>query len=210
MTCTLLLIRHGETAWNREGRYQGHTDPPLSPVGQGQARRLARLCACFRIHTVFSSDLRRAMDTTVPLAAAHALPVRTDPRLRELDFGVWDGQRAEDVIASDPAIWEAWFADPITLSPPGGETAEVLWDRFHAALGQIVEEHHGKTVAVVTHGGPLRLLLAWLAYGRIHHAPALTIPNGGWLLLTPDLVAHLVPTLNVREAAPSDGAGECQ
>lgn len=187
MTCTLLLIRHGETAWNREGRYQGHADPPLSRAGQAQARRLARLCASFRIDAVFSSDLIRAVETAVPLAGAQALPVRTDPRLRELHFGIWDGRRAEDVIASDPAGWEAWFADPVTLSPPGGETAEVLWDRFNAVLRQIVEEYHDKTVAVVTHGGPLRLLLAWLAYGRLLHASELVIPNGGWLLLTPSL-----------------------
>lgn len=185
MNCTLLLIRHGATAWNRAGRYQGHADPPLGRAGRAQARRVAGGLAGLHLDAVYSSDLRRALETAAPLAYARGLPVQPDPRLRELDFGAWDGRRVEEVMAAEPAVWAAWYADPMALAPPGGETVPALWSRVRRALREIGRRHAGGTVAVVTHGGPLRLILAWLVSGRLHPPPAAGVPNGGWLLLTP-------------------------
>lgn len=193
MSCTLLLIRHGATAWNREGRYQGHADPPLDRTGRAQARRLARALGGLRVDAIYSSDLRRAVETAAPLAGALALPVQTDARLRELHFGAWDGRRVEEVIAGDPAAWEAWWSDPVALAPPGGENVPALWARLARALAEIGGRHPGGTVAVVTHGGPLRLVMARLATGRLHPPPAAGVPNGGWLLVTPAALAALLP-----------------
>lgn len=184
--CNLLLIRHGETEWNREGRYQGHADPPLSPSGSEQARRVARACAGLELQAVCSSDLRRALQTAAPVAAAHRLPITADPRLRELNFGDWDGRLAQDVIDGNPAAWNAWYADPVQIAPPGGETAEALWQRFYGgALAEIRRRFPRGTVAVITHGGPLRLLLTWVRTGRLHPSGPQSVDNGGWLLLTP-------------------------
>ncbi len=185
MNCTLLLIRHGTTAWNQQARYQGHGDPPLNRSGRAQARRLARAMGGLRLDAVYSSDLRRAMATAAPLAQARGLPVQVEPRLRELNFGAWDGCPAEEVTAADPDFWQAWRADPVTLAPPGGETLRELWDRVAAALADIYRRHPAGTVAVVTHGGPLRTVLAGLAGDALQLLPAVSVPNAGWLLVTP-------------------------
>lgn len=189
MTGALLLVRHGETDWNREGRYQGHADPPLNAAGRAQARRLAGALAGLELAAIYSSDRQRALATAAPLAAGRGLPVEPDPRWRELDFGAWEGQRAADLMAADPAAWQAWHADPLRVAPPGGETVPRLWRRVRAALGAIAARHRGGTVAVVTHGGPLRLLLARLATGALHPPLPLAIPPGGWLLVTAPALA---------------------
>lgn len=189
--CTLLLIRHGETDWNREGRYQGHADPPLNPAGSEQALQAARAAAGLELRAVYSSDLKRALQTAEPVAALHRLPVITDARLRELNFGDWDSRLVQDVIDENPAAWNAWFTDPLRIAPPGGETAVALWQRFWGgALAEIRRRHTGGYVAVITHGGPLRLLLTWAVTGRLHPPGQQMVPNGGWLLLGPGNQVH--------------------
>lgn len=183
MTCTLLLIRHGETDWNRCWRYQGHADPPLNRVGRTQAARLARSLNHLRLDALYSSDLRRATATAAALAAGRGLAVLTDPRLRELDFGDWDGETAAAVQAAAGAAWQSWQADPVRQAPPSGETAARLWQRFTCALADC-RRHPSGTVAVVTHGGPLRLLLAHLATAQVHPSLAHSIPPGGWMLVS--------------------------
>lgn len=186
MSAGLLLIRHGHTAWNGQGRYQGHLDTPLDSEGLAQAEALVIAFRQLRLAAVYSSDLSRAVATAQPLARAHGLPVVTDPRLRELDFGQWDGRLAEEVIAADPPGWQAWWEDPLTLAPPGGETLVALWERVRACLDELAAHHVADqgTVAVVTHGGPLRVLLALQATGRLHPPPNHAgVPNGGWLLV---------------------------
>lgn len=165
MSCSsLVLIRHATTAWNRRGRYQGHSDPPLIAQGRRQAARLCRATAGLDLAAVWSSDLRRAVETAAPLAAAHGLPVRQDARLRELNFGAWEGYSPAEVLARDKAAWEAWWEDPVYRAPPGGERVLDLWRRVTAGLAQVTGQTTG-TVAVVTHGGPLRLVLTGLVRG---------------------------------------------
>lgn len=192
--CTLLLIRHGETDWNREGRYQGHADPPLNPVGLEQASQAARATAGLELQAVYSSDLKRALQTAGPIAELRHLSITADARLRELNFGDWDGRLVQDVIDENPAAWNAWFADPLRIAPPGGETAAALWQRFWGgALAEIRRRHTGGNVAVITHGGPLRLLLTWAVTGGLHPPGQQRVPNGGWLLLSPENQVHPGP-----------------
>src|SRR3990170_2183319 len=102
MSLRLLLLRHAETDWNRERRYQGWTDTPLSAAGLGQAEAAARLLAGSRLGAVWASPLRRARDTAAVIAAPHGLEVQTDPAFREMRFGPWEGLTASEARARFP------------------------------------------------------------------------------------------------------------
>lgn len=160
----VLLLRHGETALNASGRYQGWLDPSLSDAGSRQAREAGRSVrrTGFRPGVVWSSDLRRATETA--RLAFPGVPVRIDPRLRELRFGVWEGRTREDARARHPEAFGAWIRDPEGTAPPGGETLPQLRERLDrwwrdatSCAGQGTD-----LLTVVGHGGPLRVLLARL------------------------------------------------
>lgn len=152
---TLLLIRHGETAWNAEHRIQGSLDIPLSATGIWQAGRLAERLAAERIDAVFASDLSRAWLTAEPLAARLGLELRADVRLRERSFGVFEGHTLDEIAARWPAEFAAWRdRDPAWAMPEGESGAEFI-ARVHAALHDIACGWAGATVAVVAHGGVL-------------------------------------------------------
>lgn len=166
----LALVRHGETAWNAQARYQGRADLPLSDAGQRQAVMLARRLAREEIHAVYASDLQRAWETAVTIAAPHGLPVRAETRLREMDFGDWEGLTYEEVQERYPQALAAWEADPLNVAPPGGETLVQVVARVQSLLDDIVRVHPDQTVLLVGHGGPLRVLLC-VAMGldpRVH------------------------------------------
>lgn len=137
----LLLVRHGETDWNADGRLQGQTDRPLSGFGREQARRLADELATEDFEAVYSSDLARARETAEIVGARLGLPVEVDPDLREKDWGNWEGLTAVERDRVD-------FV---------GESTESHQERILRALRRISERHPGGgNVLVVTHGGSMR------------------------------------------------------
>ncbi len=158
---TILLVRHGETDWNREGRWQGHADPPLNDAGRRQAEQLAETLVAEPPAAVYSSDLRRARETAEVVARRLDVPVLTDPRLREVDVGEWSGLTLSEVERLYPeglrrreagiAGWES------------GETYEQMGARVVEALHEIAAANDGSRVLVVTHGGPMGRV--WLACG---------------------------------------------
>jgi probable phosphoglycerate mutase len=157
-TTRLLLIRHGETAWNAEGRLQGQLDVPLSQAGIWQAARLAaRLAAtgAERIDAIVSSDLARAWLTAQPLAAGLQLESLPEPRLRERHFGRFEGHTVEEIAARWPAEFAQWRERDPAWPIPDGESGQQFIDRVLAALHDITLAHPGRTVAVVAHGGVL-------------------------------------------------------
>jgi phosphoserine phosphatase len=160
----LLLVRHGETAWNAAGRFQGHTDVRLSPHGRQQAAALARLLAAEPVHVVYASDLQRAWETALILAAPSGLLVQQEPRLREITFGQWEGLTLADLQQHHATALVAWRADPMQVAPPGGETLAQVSSRVHAVLASLIATGQEHTVALVAHGGSLRVLLC-LALG---------------------------------------------
>ncbi|HEU0203038.1 MAG TPA: histidine phosphatase family protein [Burkholderiaceae bacterium] len=153
----LLLIRHGETAWNAEGRIQGQLDVPLSAKGVWQAQRLAaRLASADEgIDAVISSDLARARLTAQPLAEALGLAAGVEPRLRERAFGIFEGHSLDEIEQRWPAAFDAWRHRDLAWAIPGGESALQLIARVQAALADIAIAHAGGTVAVIAHGGVL-------------------------------------------------------
>jgi broad specificity phosphatase PhoE len=148
---TFLLVRHGEADWNVERRVQGHSDRPLTQVGVAQARALAEQLADEPIDAVYSSDLARAHDTARLIADAHGLQVETLPELRERDFGTWEGLTDDEVFIRFPQARTGSWGD--------AETKEELEARIRDAMGRIASRHPEGRVLVVTHGGPLRVLI---------------------------------------------------
>jgi probable phosphoglycerate mutase len=163
----LLLIRHGETAWNAEHRIQGRLDVPLSTTGVWQAARLAERLAGEAIDAVVSSDLARARMTGVPLADARGLSMVADSRLRERVFGIFEGKTLDEIAAGHPEEFAAWRARDVDWRMPGGESGTEFIGRVLEAMQDIAGTYAGRTVAVVTHGGVLDVVyrqaraLAW-------------------------------------------------
>jgi len=164
---TLLVIRHGETAWNAEHRIQGHLDIPLSAAGIRQAACLADRLAGELIDAVYSSELTRAWLTAAPLAERAGRDVMADPRLRERSFGVFEGLTLDEIATQHPEGFKRWRERNPAWAIDGGESGQQLIDRVLEALHDIVARHRGQTVAIVTHGGVLDVVyraarrLAW-------------------------------------------------
>lgn len=157
VSARLVLIRHGESLLGRARRYAGHRDTALSPDGRAQISRLRGRFRKLRPDLLVSSDLKRCRETASLLAPGGEL--LTSPDLRELDFGAWDGLTATSCRRRNPRLFERWMRDPWSISPPDGEKLAQLWKRVRSFVSDLVRLHPGRTLAIVTHGGPIRALL---------------------------------------------------
>jgi broad specificity phosphatase PhoE len=158
---TMLFARHGETSWNHEARWQGHTDIALNERGRQQAAALAKRLEAFRIGHVFSSDLQRAQETAAIVARLLTVQQLTvDPRLRERGFGAFEGLTREDCASQFPDVWAAYEADR-RIMPPGSEPHGAVIDRLHLGIRDaMAAARDDAAVLVVGHGGALRLFLS--------------------------------------------------
>ncbi len=156
----LLLARHGETEWNAQRRFQGHSDIPLSPTGRLQAEALAETLRSRTIDAVYASDLCRALETAEIALKGRGLVINQVPALRELSFGSWEGLTYDEILQTYPAESQAWQTNRHQTAPPDGESLAQLNTRLHAVLVQFMEKHVDQTVLVVAHGGPLQVLIA--------------------------------------------------
>lgn len=154
----LYLIRHGESAYNAEGRIQGQQDPPLSELGRRQSEALAAALGELGIETVYASPLMRAFDTALPTAERLGLPVRTLDALMELNAGVFQGKTWPQVRDEHPAESERWLSGDADFRIPGGESRRDLMVRGRAALSTI-REGAERAVAIFSHGGILSAAL---------------------------------------------------
>jgi broad specificity phosphatase PhoE len=148
----ILLVRHGETVSNVEGRWQGQLDSPLTERGWAQARQLATALADEPLSAVYSSDLGRAMDTARVVAAAHGLEVIPEPRLREIHVGGFSGLNGAEIQAQFGDLLHAWRDRPATVQLPSGETLREAQARALAFLADVMPGHAGETVLLVAHG----------------------------------------------------------
>jgi probable phosphoglycerate mutase len=159
---TLHFIRHGETAWNRNGLIQGFSDAPLSDVGREQARALAAELAGRSIGALFAADLRRTLETAAQLAGALGLEIRATPALRERDFGANEGRVADEVaVERGTARGSGWTG--VDDRHPGGESIRELYRRVADFLDDLVATPPADEVALVTSGGPICVGTAHLA-----------------------------------------------
>ena len=147
----IILVRHGETTWNIEGRYQGQEDTPLSPRGLEQGRRLALALKDVPLDAAVSSPLQRSLLTCKLCAELHHLPVETDERLLEINHGAWEGVLARDIEAAYPEGFHLWHTAPHLVQMPGGENLEDVRRRVRAAFEDYARKYDGKTVLVAAH-----------------------------------------------------------
>lgn len=155
----LLVARHGQTAWNAMGRYQGQTDVPLDDTGRRQASALAQYLSGESIRAIYASDLQRAHETARLIAEHHDCSAQADPRLREINFGRWEGRTHREIENQEPQALAAWHGDPMNACPPGGETLAQTAERIAPILEKLSYRHSEQTALVVGHGAALRLLL---------------------------------------------------
>lgn len=156
----LILVRHGETSYTVQGKYCGHEDVPLNEAGKEQARRLRESIKGVAIDTVYSSDLTRCLQT-----ATIVFPDKTITKhksLREIDFGAFSGHTFKEVEKKYPGIYKTWMEDPANVKIPNGESIQDLTKRVKDAFKEITSGNPGKNVAIVSHGGPLRIMLLGL------------------------------------------------
>lgn len=154
----VILIRHGQTAWNASGRLQGHQDIPLDETGQRQAAAVAQALADEDLDALYSSDLKRAMATAQPLAQRLAMEVNTDPGLRERGFGCLEGNTYAEIEARWPEDARAWRQRDLHARPGGGESLSGFYRRCLDTATLLVQRHPGQSVALVAHGGVLDCL----------------------------------------------------
>ena len=162
----IYFLRHGETEWNAEGRVCGRTDVLLSEVGHKQAGRLAERMKSIRVAALYSSPLRRALDTAGKVGDAMGHAPVVDDRLVELNYGDWEGKTFAEVERADPPAYHTWVADPGRLAPPGGESGEQLVKRVVPFFDSIAAQYSDASVAVACHKTVGRLFAC-----HILHAP---------------------------------------
>ncbi|MBS3908220.1 MAG: alpha-ribazole phosphatase [Actinobacteria bacterium] len=155
----LYLIRHGETKLNKEFRFIGRTDPALSEQGESQARALAERLADEDISAIYASDLLRATQTASIIAGDSGVDVIANASLREIDFGDWEGLSYNEIMERDKETLDSWIENPTGVDIPGGESWRDFAARIDAAFDDIIENEDGGAIALVTHGGPIKLLM---------------------------------------------------
>lgn len=168
----LLLVRHGQTAWNAELRAQGHSDIPLDELGLSQAEALGAAMALVEPCRILTSDLRRAKQTAEPIARSWGTEALEESRLRERSFGDWEG-----LLFSKIHEQMAGHDDPFGVRPPNGESFRDVWNRLDPIVEQLqdAEDDH----LVVTHGGACGLLLAKLVRGSVETSRSFRFGNTG-------------------------------
>jgi broad specificity phosphatase PhoE len=163
MTATrVYLVRHGATELSAEDCFAGDTDVPLSDIGRDQLQKLSRRLAEEPIAAVYASPLARTMETARILAQPHGKPVAARDGLREISHGRWERKRRSEVEKLYPEEYARWETDPYSFAPSGGETGLAVTARALPALLEIVAQHPGKRVLVVSHKATIRLLIGSL------------------------------------------------
>jgi broad specificity phosphatase PhoE len=147
----LFLARHGETDWNRQGRWQGQENVPLNAAGREQAMALSASLKKEPLAAVYSSTLRRAIETAQVVAAQHKLNVCRDERLNEINLGDWEGLTRKEIKTRYPELLEQWEADPYGVKPPNGESIAEVERRVIAVLQEIALAYPGETVCLIGH-----------------------------------------------------------
>lgn len=159
MNCRVYLVRHGETVWNAEMRFQGHSDISLTDQGKLQASALGKRLQREQFSSFYASDLGRAFETASIIASHHKLEVHQEPAFREINFGNWEGLTFEQIKEQYAEAAAKWWKEPFTNQVPGGESLEEVVERSMMALQKICQRHKGQNILIATHGGVIRSII---------------------------------------------------
>jgi alpha-ribazole phosphatase len=160
MTIEFLLVRHGESEWNKSSRYTGQQDVPLSALGKQQARQLALRLADEHLAAVYASPLRRARETAEIIARQRGWPVRIDQGLAEIHHGLWEGMTTRQVMQEYPSMMDRWRSQPHTVVMPQGESLKDVALRVDGALERIIIAVLKGKVMICSHDAVLRVLVS--------------------------------------------------
>jgi len=153
----LILIRHGETDYNAQHRYCGFSDPPLNNKGIIQSKRLQVIFKDIEIDKIYSSDLKRAYESASIIFKSNQ--IEKTPEFREMNFGNFEGLKYEQLLQKYPQLYREWINNPLEVKIPHGESLKDLSKRVKEKIFFILHHYPGKTIAVVTHAGPIRIIL---------------------------------------------------
>ena len=162
LTTHVVIIRHGQSQGNAEGRFGGHTDTPLSPRGRKQAQATARALATEKFSAIYSSDLPRAIETASPLAKLVGVPLETTDALRERSVGVMEGLTFEEAAEQHPEQYQALLRRDFEHVLAGGESYRQTLDRASRQLDEAIEQHKGGRIALFAHTGTICILILHL------------------------------------------------
>lgn len=197
----IILLRHGETLWNLEGRFQGQEDTELSERGLDQGRAAAQALKDIPIDAAVSSPLKRSFLTCKMAADLHGIPVTADPRLTEISHGKWEGIRAEEIIRRYPEEFELWHTHPEQIQMPGGESLEDVRKRVRAAFDEYTRTYDGKVLLIAAHDAVNKAILCDLMGLDMSHFWQIKQDNccinvvehdkGTWRFVTMNSTSHL-------------------
>jgi len=198
----LIFVRHGQTIYNVELRYQGHTDSELSELGRQQAIKVAERLRDEDVAAVYSSDLRRAGETAEIIARFHGLPVEADDLLRECAFGDWEGLTVAEIRDAYPELYQSYLEDSVKHRAPNGERLESLVQRVGEAVDRIVGRHPDDIVVIVGHGGTIHAFICHALGASLYSFRKIRLDNcsvtvfsldadGRWLLEALNDTCHL-------------------
>ena len=206
LTSRICMVRHGETAWNAEGRVQGQTDVPLSAVGEAQARAVGAALAGGRFAALYASDLARVRQTAAPAAAALGLELRLEPRLRERHYGKFETLTYAEAREQLPEDYARFRAKELDYDFGSGESLRDFHRRALDCVAGIAARHAGEAVLVFTHGGVLEMVRRHALGRGLQSARDFEIPNAalnwvevgedGWRVLAWAEVGHLARALD--------------
>jgi len=201
----LILVRHGETEWNKDWRYQGQADLPLNKEGRRQALKLAKRLKEEKISAILSSDLKRAYQTANIIAKSHHLRVKKRTALREINYGVFEGLLLEEVKKRYKTILERWWDDPLSTRIPEGETLEEFKRRVSAVYVETTRRvvstdpagsDPKKTILIVAHGGSLRIIVACALGLKLPQIRRIRFDNAGISIIILDKARAVLTLMN--------------
>jgi 2,3-bisphosphoglycerate-dependent phosphoglycerate mutase len=217
----VILVRHGQTAWNDGARFQGHLDSPLTDTGIQQAEALGRRLASEQIAAIYSSDLGRALQTAEIIARRTKLSVKSDARLRERSLGIFEGLTRTEVPNRFPEEWQRYISRDPDYIVPGGQSARGHFAAGLECLEELIERHRGERIIVVTHGGLVQGMFRHVTGVPFEAARRFSLQNAAynvlqhdgreWSVVTWGDVAHFanVPrTGSIVEGGPEGSSGE--
>ncbi len=175
----VLLVRHGQTVTNKEGRFCGHSETALTELGREQARALGHRLAELQVDAVYTSDFSRAIDTAAIVLEGREVGLRVDPDLREIHYGAWEQEEEREIARRYPEQHRLMRDEDPAWQPPGGETIAMVRARTAAAFRRIVRTHPHQTVLVVSHGTAINCLVAELLAIAPSHTFRFSVSNCG-------------------------------
>jgi alpha-ribazole phosphatase len=173
----IILVRHGETAWNQENRWQGSQGTRLSERGRRQCEQVAEALGAAGVSAIYSSPLERAKESAEIIAQRLNIPVKYTEALRERDVGQWEGLTDDEVKQRFPEERAAHLAHPGTFAAPGGESREDVFARAAEFIEQVAADHPGQVVLVVAHAGPIKSAVAHALRAPVHAWPRMDVEN---------------------------------